>query len=201
MKLIVENFVLLFAVLLFSCTPFTREHRELIGKKSDGIMRVLQVTNNEDSLFLRGMARDLSLNEISSEEMEILQHRMLLTVNDPEHPGVGIAAPQVGLPFKLVAVKRYDRENREFEFFANPKIVKYSETKTLGPEGCLSVPNLRGMVYRSDSLVVSYVNPKTLETKLDTITGFTAVIFQHETDHLSGNLYSDKAESLSPEEE
>ena len=61
-----------------------------------------------------------------------------------------------------------------------------------GPEGCLSVPGRRGDVLRWQDIDISYVSPATGRDTSETVTGFTAVIFQHETDHLDGVLYIDK---------
>ena len=65
-----------------------------------------------------------------------------------------------------------------------------------GPEGCLSVPPMRGLVPRYTDVIVSYVYPETLEPQRDTVHGYTAVIFQHECDHLEGRLYIDRADTV-----
>ena len=65
-----------------------------------------------------------------------------------------------------------------------------------GPEGCLSVPGKRGFVSRYGSVIVRYTDPATLAVRRDTVHGYTAIIFQHETDHLDGILYTDRAESV-----
>ena len=68
-----------------------------------------------------------------------------------------------------------------------------------GQEGCLSVPGKKGAVPRYSKVVVSYKDPLTLKTVRETVEGFTAVIFQHETDHLEGVLYTDKVISSEPD--
>ena len=55
---------------------------------------------------------------------------------------------------------------------------------------------MRGLVPRYTSVIVSYVHPETLETRRDTVTGYTGVIFQHECDHLDGILYIDRADTV-----
>jgi peptide deformylase len=116
---------------------------------------------------------------------------MLKTVRNPENEGVGIAAPQVGILRRLVAVQRFDKEGEPFEFYVNPEIVEYGEPKEYGSEGCLSVPNHRGEVLRSRCITLRY---RDLQFKRQTeiIEDFTAVIFQHEIDHLDGILYIDR---------
>lgn len=180
-----------------SCSrAFTEEERNIIGNGKDGLMRVLKTDSEEDMQVLRGESRDLSSKELRSPEYANLCRRMLLTVNDPACPGVGIAAPQVGLNVNLIAVERYDREKPEFGFYANVRIDEYSDSYSSGREGCLSVPDLAGTVSRADSITVSYTDPETLERKTERVGGYTAVIFQHETDHLNGIIYTDRADSL-----
>jgi peptide deformylase len=118
---------------------------------------------------------------------------MLATVKDPANEGVGIAAPQVGLLRRMVAVQRFDKAGEPFEFFLNPEIIAMLGENKPGGEGCLSVPDMRGVVSRSHHIVLRYRDVDFVE-HTDTIEGFTAVIFQHEVDHLDGVLYIDKTE-------
>ena len=187
------------AVMLFSIaacssnsTTFTDSEIELIGKYSAQIMPVLQTTNAADSLFLRQPTKEFTNADMQSDIFKNLQQQMLLTVRDTAHLGVGIAAPQVGIARRLIAVQRFDKADKPFEFYANAYIVYYSENKQIGKEGCLSVPNRRENVERAETIVVKYINPETLKPCTDTVSGFTAVIFQHEADHLDGVLYIDK---------
>lgn len=138
---------------------------------------------------------------------------MIATVTHPSQDGVGIAGPQVGLNRRVVAVQRFDKDGEPFEVYPNVRIIWASDSLAAGPEGCLSVPNRRGDVLRSKEIVIEYTDLHAMEelastmspgelrrnfrsTPLpvirDTITGFTAVIFQHETDHLDGVLYIDR---------
>ncbi|MDV7699508.1 peptide deformylase [Chryseobacterium soli] len=107
--------------------------------------------------------------------------------------GVGIAAPQVGINRKIVWVQRFDKEGDPIEYFINPVIVWRSELQNLGPEGDLSIPEFRDQFYRSKVIQVQYVDLKGQKYS-EMIEGFTAVIFQHEVDHLFGILISDKKE-------
>lgn len=119
---------------------------------------------------------------------------MLATVIDTNNLGVGIAAPQVGVSQALIAVQRFDKEGEPFEFYINPEIIYYSQNKSLGWEGCLSIPEERGQVYRADTITIRYLNEEQEKVVNENITGFTAVIFQHEIDHLNGILFIDKRE-------
>lgn len=192
---------------------FTRDEKKTIGQSKDGIMYVRQVTDREDSIFLHKETLPLGKTELESEEFRVLQARMLETVNDTANPGVGIAAPQVGISRQLVAVQRYDQEGEPFHFYVNPIIESYSEEQVWSPEGCLSVPNIEAFAKRSAKIVVSYVDlehytqkglirihDELLKRQTDTITGFTAMIFQHEIDHLHGILFHERETKPLPQE-
>ena len=166
---------------------------------TDSIMRVLTVEDSVDNAVLRADSRDFALEELRSEEVEKLGRRMVATVTHPSQDGVGIAGPQVGLNRRIVAVQRFDKEGEPFEVYANVRIVWKSDSLAYGPEGCLSVPDRRGNVLRSQQIVIEYADLASLSHSCDdipmardTVSGFTAVIFQHEIDHLEGVLYIDR---------
>ena len=166
---------------------------------TDSIMRVLTVEDSVDYAVLRADSRDFTLEELRSEEVEKLGRRMVATVTHPSQDGVGIAGPQVGLNRRIVAVQRFDKEGEPFEVYANVRIVWKSDSLAYGPEGCLSVPDRRGNVLRSQQIVIEYADLASLSHSCDdipmardTVSGFTAVIFQHEIDHLEGVLYIDR---------
>lgn len=107
--------------------------------------------------------------------------------------GVGIAAPQVGINRKVIWIQRFDKAGEPLEYFINPVIVWRSELQNLGPEGDLSIPDFRDQFYRSKVIQLEYVDLKGQKYS-EIVEGFTAVIFQHEIDHLFGILISDKKE-------
>ena len=138
---------------------------------------------------------------------------MVTTVTHPSQDGVGIAGPQVGINRRIVAVQRFDKEivqpdgsiTNPFEVYSNIRIIWQSDSLALGPEGCISVPDRRGDVLRSQEIVIEYADNNAIRngatrnratddipTVRDTVRGFTAVIFQHEIDHLDGILYIDR---------
>jgi peptide deformylase len=139
---------------------------------------------------------DLTYKELKSKDLKTLMAKMLATVRAPKQDGVGIAAPQVGISKRLICLQRFDKEGGPFECYPNVHIDSLFGAIGKGPEGCLSVPPMRGLVPRYTSVIVSYVDPETLEQKRDTVTGYTAVIFQHECDHLDGILYIDRADTV-----
>lgn len=118
---------------------------------------------------------------------------MLLTVMNPDHADVGIAAPQVGINKNVIWVQRFDKKGEPFEFFINPKIIWRSQLTRLGTEGCLSIPDQREETERSYAIRLQYWDKKGNIIE-ENIEGFTAVIFQHEVDHLYGILYPDRLE-------
>lgn len=166
---------------------------------SDSIMRVLTIEDESDLAVLRTNSTDLSLVGLQSDEYDRLAELMVATVTHPSQDGVGIAAPQVGINRRIVAVQRFDKEGEPFEVYPNIRIVWASDSVALGPEGCLSVPDRRGDVLRSQEIVIEYADMKaassakdTIPMVCDTVSGFSAVIFQHEIDHLEGVLYIDR---------
>ena len=117
---------------------------------------------------------------------------MLCTVIDPADPGVGIAAPQVGVSRRLIAVQRFDREGEPFEFYVNPRIVRYAGETVRSPEGCLSIPGKIDTAVRRERVVLRYRDGQSGKRRRESVSGFTAVVFQHEIDHLNGILFIDR---------
>ncbi|WP_332019657.1 peptide deformylase [Kaistella sp.] len=105
--------------------------------------------------------------------------------------GVGIAAPQVGINRNIIWVQRFDRPEKPLQYFLNPKIIWRSETLNLGPEGDLSISDFRDQFYRNQVIQLEYFDLKG-KKHTEIVEGFTAVIIQHEIDHLFGILISDK---------
>ena len=172
---------------------FTRAERQII----DGSGDVMYVTTMPgDSAVLRTPSKDLSARELRSARLQALLDKMLTTVQDPSQDGVGIAAPQVGIGRRIICVQRLDKEGEPFECYLNVRLDSLWGEKVRGREGCLSLPGLRGYVSRYPSVLVSYIDRESLQPRKDTVHGYTAVIFQHECDHLDGVLYTDRADSV-----
>lgn len=189
---------LCFLCMLTTCRQpedFSAREKELIRKYAHQLMPLYTVDKEADSLFLRQTARAFSEREIRSGLYDTLKQNLFLTVQDTNNPGVGIAAPQVGISRQLIVVQRFDKPGEPFEAYINPVILFYSEEKKSGMEGCLSVPDKRGSVERSSEIIIAYTEENTFRRRQDTVRGFTAVIFQHETDHLKGILYTDRIEN------
>lgn len=154
-------------------------------------MRVLKTDNRLDSIILRGISNHIT-PQSNDPFLRTLISRMYHTVTDSASLGVGIAAPQVGILKSIILVQRVDKEGSPFEVYINPKIVKYSALKQNYKEGCLSIPKERGDTQsRSYAVLIEYVTIDNV-IKTEMIEGFTAVIFQHEIDHLNGILFTDR---------
>ena len=162
-------------------------------------MRVLTVNDEADSLILRTKCNTLDDKALISDEYAALAQKMVATVTSPEQDGVGIAGPQVGISRRIVAVQRFDKEGEPFEVYPNIRITCHRGDKQEGPEGCLSIPGRRGNVERYQDIDICYTSLKTLEDTTESVHGYTAVIFQHECDHLDGILYTDYLEATTRE--
>ena len=113
---------------------------------------------------------------------------------------VGLAAPQVGKNIRVIAttqwkeIKRWRKNNREIigeTVMINPEILEHSEEKRKWEEACLSVPWLCGDVERWTRIVVRFQDKK-WKVHVQKYTWFSAVVIQHEMDHLEWILFTDK---------
>lgn len=120
-----------------------------------------------------------------------------------EAPGVGLAAPQVGLPLRLAVVETlpdYDDDGEEIEgtrdlyVIANPEVIWTSRREVAGIEGCLSIPGYLGEVFRPEEVRIKAQDRHGRSFKLR-LHDWDARIFLHEIDHLNGILYIDRLTS------
>jgi len=187
--------IFLFAALAcLSCQPFTKAERRLISE-ADSLMSVTEMP--ADSIVLHTPCRDLNARELASPLLKALVDKMHYTVRHPSQDGVGIAAPQVGISRRVIWVQRFDKPGEPFECYLNPHLDSLGGDVLIGPEGCLSVPPYRGMVPRHSEVTVSYLRPDSRQRIREHVQGYTAIIFQHELDHLDGRLYTSRALSVS----
>ena len=113
-----------------------------------------------------------------------------------------MAAPQIGIPTRLIVVEYSEDEDSDDEeashkpkklfMIANPEIIHTSIETEVGTEACLSVPNLMGEVERFSQIVVRGKNRRGQPVRMN-LQGWMARIFQHEIDHLDGILFTDRA--------
>lgn len=172
-----------------SAQKFTKAEKELIKSGDEKtMMKVIQVTEEDELKVLKNVSSDINYKD---KLLPILAERMFLSMRDPANPGIGIAAPQVGVNRNVFWVQRFDKEGEPFEFYVNPKIIWRSSLLRKGMEGCLSIPDINAEVLRNYTIKLTYWNK---EGKLseEIVEGFTAVVFQHEYDHINGILFTDR---------
>ncbi len=167
----------------------------------------------EGAPVLRGIAAPVPENLFGSAELAKLVADMAEAL-DAQPEGVALAAPQIGVPYRLFIV-RVDRTipppetpdgealpagrtrapEPVVEVFANPEIVKSSRRRARADEGCLSVRGIYGTTNRHERVTIRARRPD--GTKIERgAGGLLAQIFQHEIDHLNGILFIDHAENL-----
>jgi peptide deformylase len=156
---------------------------------------------------LRQAARPLAASEIASREIRKLIVDMRDTMQDA--PGVGLAAPQVGVSLQLAVIedreeylkdipadqlRERERQPVAFHVIINPEIVVAKDRRAKFFEGCLSLAGFSAIVPRACRVRVQCLDERG-RRKVIEATGWYARILQHEIDHLQGNLYIDHMQS------
>jgi peptide deformylase len=169
------------------------------------ILKICQVGEPE----LRQFARPLSRDEILSPHIQELIVAMRETMRDA--PGVGLAAPQVGIPLQIAVIE--DRQEYidklppghaaergraavPFQVLINPSLTTEGESRVPFFEGCLSLAGFTAIVPRYSKVHVECLNEKAEPVEIHA-EGWYARILQHEIDHLHGRLYIDSMNSRS----
>lgn len=178
------------------CPPVTRiddapaplgwlpEERVLIDAAAEDFEIVVQ--GGPRAKVLRTRARPVP----PGADLGAVEQRMIRTMDDAG--GVGIAGPQVGLSLRIAVLKLdYKTDRPHVAFVRNPVIVERSDDTVDGYEGCLSIPGVGGLVRRNRWIRVEHTAPdgEPLSAEAE---GPNAVLWQHELDHLDGELYVDK---------
>jgi peptide deformylase len=146
--------------------------------------------------ILRKKARELTVPEIRSAEIQRLIDDMVETMH--EYGGVGLAAPQVHESLQISVIEfsddssRYpEMGNQALSVFINPKMKVLDSEEQGYWEGCLSIPEIRGLVFRPRKIEVEFFDREGTKKKI-VAEGFLATVFQHEFDHLNGTLFIDR---------
>ncbi|MDP2642070.1 MAG: peptide deformylase [bacterium] len=157
-----------------------------------------------DAAILRKIAKPVPVEEIGSKKIQAILSKMKKALH-AEEDGVAIAAPQIGESLRIFVVsgevlaldkKRKKSQTLEEDLvFINPEIIKTSKKRKKMEEGCLSVRWLYGQVARSEKVTLKAYDENGLYIERGA-SGLLAQIFQHETDHLDGVLFIDKAENI-----
>ncbi len=156
------------------------------------------VIDGPEVMYVCTMPADSAVLRAESVDISEKMSKLRKTVTDPSQDGVGIAAPQVGINRRIICVQRFDKEGEPFECYVNIRIDSLLGETVRGREGCLSIPGKRGIVPRSSRICIRYADLESASPVevTESVEGFTAVIFQHECDHLDGILYTDRADSV-----
>jgi peptide deformylase len=156
-------------------------------------MALLDIRYDPDPI-LRDKAKriktfDASLRKLAADMFETMR----------ANAGVGLASPQIGLSIRLLVAEYVpDKEEKERGFkiaLCNPEIVKVSDEKATGPEGCLSIPGWVGDVPRHLAVTVKAQTPEGKEVRIKAH-DYYARVLQHEIDHLNGVLFTDRVVDL-----
>lgn len=150
---------------------------------------------------LRQVAHQVKREDIDRADMQVLIADMVETLHDAG--GIGLAAPQINQPIQLAIIEvpggpsRYGHiEPIPLTVFFNPVLTVLDDAEAGYWEGCLSVPGLRGFVFRPQHVRVDYMDTAGNEAALE-LQGFLATVVQHEFDHLAGRLYVDHIRDMS----
>ena len=132
--------------------------------------------------------------------VERIDHDLLRLLDDMLEtmyaaPGIGLAAPQVGVLRRAFVVDLGPDEARAPLFVINPELVTRSESVNVAEEGCLSLPKQFGEVARADQVRVRYLDRAGQSQEVDA-EGLLARCLQHEIDHLNGVLFVDHLSTL-----
>lgn len=153
---------------------------------------------------LRNKAEDVPVERIATPEFQALLAKMIDTMR--KAPGVGLAAPQIGVPWRVLVLEDreelmatltpQERAERErlpvpVRVFINPTLMPVGDEKVTFFEGCLSVAGFAGLVERFREVEVSGLDEKG-QPQTWRVKGWPARILQHEVDHLAGTLYVDR---------
>lgn len=171
------------------------EKDSILKGDTNDVMRILTIFNYDDSLILRKKSHQVKADP-SDTVLYRLARRMYYTLKSAPG-GVGIAGPQVGINRDIIWVQRLDKTNKPFECYLNARITYYSTHAIIfNGDGCLSIPNVSGNSHRFSSVMIEYdkLDGTHVQELVDGYSGanITAVIFQHEIDHLHGTLFIDR---------
>lgn len=192
----------------FADKVFSTNLRATVSHKEKVLSMLLPIVQTGHPI-LRAVAKKLTHEEIVSDEIRELISHMRETMRAA--PGVGLAAPQIGLAIQLVVIEddadaktklstaelaRRERTPIPFHVLINPRLSPSGDEQVSFPEGCLSVDGFTATVPRLRSITVTALNEHGEEFTKEA-TGWYARIIQHEVDHINGMLYIDRMDTKS----
>jgi peptide deformylase len=146
---------------------------------------------------LRERAREVLDDELGTPELLRTCDDLVETMCTAH--GAGLAAPQVAVPLRIFAVEVGDNPRYPYKprlgrrILVNPVVTALSDETYASYEGCLSIPNLRGLLLRATEVEVTYLDPMG-EAHRERFGGLSAGTMQHELDHLDGVLFPDRVD-------
>ena len=158
-------------------------------------LKIMTIKDTKEEKILRQTSKLVTPDILKKKEFQEFLKNLLYTAEHSEEqgnvPAGGIAAIQVGEPYRVFYSLNYD--TNEWELFINPAVEPEGFLKTKGEEGCLSVPDIVGQVERYYKVKVRYqdLNGKWITKRYKDI---NATSIQHELDHLEGIIFTDKME-------
>ncbi len=153
-------------------------------------MTVLPIVTAPDPVLKKKAVKVAAVDDRVRQLMDDMLETMYLA------PGIGLAAPQIGLSERVVVIDiGRSEENRQPLYLANPEILWVSDEDNIYEEGCLSVPEHYAEVTRPKAVKVSFLDRDNNTVEIET-DGLLATVIQHELDHLDGVLFIDHLTSL-----
>ena len=148
-------------------------------------LKLLTVKNKRGEAFLRRRLPNFIFESVSQKEINETVELMRKIME--ENNGVGLAANQIGMSWRLFVAK----DGNKFYAVFNPEIISRSKESSVMEEGCLSVPEAVGLVERLEKIILTGQNKNGRKIKIKA-RDILARIFQHEIDHLNGVLFTEK---------
>ena len=153
------------------------------------MLKIIEYPN----IILRKTAQAVTSFDAQLKEVAKEMYNIMLTDD-----GIGLAGPQVNINQRIIIIGKLD--DQEYSVYLNPEITYFSKDKEIIEEGCLSLPNIFGLVRRSKKIHLKYNNLEGKKIK-EKIKGLKSIVIQHEVDHLNGILFIDKAEQITKGQE
>lgn len=155
---------------------------------------IFTVNNKKEEKFLRRKTPEFDFSKFSKSEIRKVVQEMRIIMKKAQ--GRGLSANQVGFNWRMFIAEFYDEKGKiKFYNIFNPAIVKIFPQNVILREGCLSVPDIWGMVERPKQIVLEGFDRNEKKIKLK-VWGWTARVFQHEIDHLNGILFIDRTKKI-----
>jgi peptide deformylase len=152
------------------------------------------IQNKKEEKALRKKLPPLALTKEELKELRTLAKEMRAVMKEAN--GVGLSANQIGVEKRFFVAQVPDAEGRpKFYAIANPELMKRGEESAVMEEGCLSIPELYGLVDRSARVTLTGYDLRGKKVRISAW-GFLARVFQHEVDHLDGKVFTDRTKHL-----